>query len=199
MKRNIIATIFLSVLLTTSASFAAFTPLSVNIVPPVQFPPQDFSVTGLRASLLYGHQRDMYGFDFGVLGNITDQDFVGVAVSGIFNATYGTTRVIGLQLAGFGNYNQQKTSVVGVQAALAMNYNVAESSIYGLQLAMANINPAASIYGLQLGVYNRARVVYGIQLGLVNIADNLHGIQIGLANFNNSGPFKISPILNVGF
>ncbi len=199
MKKNILITLVLFIVLSTSASFAAVTPLSVSIAPPVQFPPQDFSITGVRLSLLWGHHRDVYGLDFGVLGNITDQDFVGIGVAGGFNATYGSTSIIGLQLAGLGNYNQQKTSVVGLQAALLTNINVAESSVYGVQLAVTNLSTNTSIYGAQLGVYNRAKSVYGIQLGLVNIADNLHGLQIGLVNFNNTGVFKVSPILNVGF
>ncbi|WP_413561219.1 LA_2272 family surface repeat-containing protein [Bdellovibrio sp. HCB209] len=199
MRKNILATLFLSVLLLTSTSQAAFTPLGVSIAPPVQFPPRDFSITGVRLNVLWGHHRDVYGFDLGVLGNITDQDFVGVGLAGGFNATYGSTTIIGLQLAGLGNYNQQKTTVVGLQAALFMNYNVAESSVSGVQLALANISPATSVYGVQLGVYNKARAVYGLQVGLVNMADNLHGVQIGLVNFNNTGPFKVSPLLNVGF
>ncbi|WP_413581280.1 LA_2272 family surface repeat-containing protein [Bdellovibrio sp. HCB288] len=199
MKLKILLPLIASISLITSQSFAAFTPLSVAIVPPIQFPPEDFSITGLRLSALWGQHRDVYGVDLGLLGNITDQDFVGIGVSGVFNATYGNTRIIGLQLAGMGNYNKQKTSVVGLQAALMTNYNVAESSVYGVQLSLANISAFTAIYGLQLGLYNRAKSVYGFQIGLINVTDNLHGLQIGLVNMNNTGPFKISPILNVGF
>ncbi|QDK45257.1 hypothetical protein DOM22_08870 [Bdellovibrio sp. ZAP7] len=199
MKKNILLSLIFTIVCSASASFAAVTPISVAIAPPVQFPPQDFSITGIRLSALWGHHRDVYGLDFGVLGNITDQDFVGIGIAGGFNATYGSTNIIGLQLAGLGNYNQQKTNVVGLQAALISNINVAESNVYGVQLAVTNLSTNTSVYGAQLGVYNRAKSVYGIQLGLVNITDNLHGLQIGLVNFNNTGVFKVSPILNVGF
>ena len=36
-----------------------------SIVPPVEFPGHDFDVTGLRASVLWGNQRNVYGIDLG--------------------------------------------------------------------------------------------------------------------------------------
>lgn len=178
---------------------AFFSPLSVSVLPPVQFPPSDFSITGVRASVFWGNHRDIYGLDFGLLGNVTQQDFTGLAVSGLTNITHGTTTAIGMQLAGLVNYNTNKTRVYGLQAALGMNYNTAESSVTGLQLALANISPNTDIRGFQFGIYNNARNVAGFQIGLVNFTQNLSGIQIGLLNFNHTGFFKVSPILNVGF
>jgi hypothetical protein len=199
MTKKIFFSILVGVLLSATSSFAALSPLGVAIIPPVQFPPGDFSITGARISLLWGQHRDVYGVDLGLLGNITEQDFVGVGVSGLFNITKGTTYVTGLQAAGFGNFNNQKTNVYGLQLAAIMNYNKAESSVYGVQLAAANIADHTDIYGFQMGVYNSAKAVYGVQFGLVNMTNNLHGVQIGLVNFNSAGPFKVSPILNVGF
>lgn len=178
---------------------SAITPLSISIMPPVQFPSDEFAIVGLRASVLYGHHRNVYGVDVGLLGNITDQDFTGLGVSGIFNKTSGTTTVLGLQFAGLTNINTGKTSVIGIQAALGSNYNTAASSLVGLQVAAANLSPFMDIYGLQLGIYNRAREVYGFQIGLVNYAESLHGIQIGILNFNNKGLISVSPVLNIGF
>jgi hypothetical protein len=182
-----------------STAHAAVTPLSVAIVPPVQFPASDFTITGLRLSLLWGHHRDLYGLDLGVLGNITDQAFTGAAFSGVFNATHGPTTILGLQAAGLANINTEKTNVYGLQMALGLNSNTAQSTVAGLQLAIANHSPFTSVYGAQIGIYNRAQDVYGLQIGLVNVASSLHGVQIGLANFNAKGPFAISPILNVGW
>lgn len=199
-KHSIVAFGFLTAcLFSASASQAAITPLSVGIVPPIQFPPEDFSITGARLSLLWGQHRDVYGIDVGLLGNITNQDFVGLGVAGGFNATYGTTKILGLQLAGIGNFNTSKTSVYGLQVALFTNYNSAESEIYGLQLSAVNMSEFTTITGAQVGVYNRAKVVRGFQIGLVNVASSLYGVQIGLVNFNGGGPFKISPIINIGF
>lgn len=182
-----------------SEANAALSPLSVGLVPPIQFPPSDFSVTGFRASLLWGRHRDVYGLDLGLLGNITDQSFTGIAVSGLFNATHGTTNIIGLQAAGLANFNTNKTSVYGLQIAALLNKNDAESSLSGVQFALANLSPNMNIYGVQLGVYNKARAVYGFQIGLVNSCTNLHGLQIGLINFHDQGLFAVSPILNFGF
>lgn len=179
---------------------AFVSPVSVSIVPPIQFPPDDFTVTGVRASLLWGSHRDMYGIDVGLLGNITSQTFTGLAVSGLFNATHGTTNILGLQFAGAANINTNKTNVFGLQAALGMNLNTAAATVAGVELAvLANQAPFTDIYGAQIAIYNRAKDVYGLQIGLVNVADNLHGLQIGIVNFNHKGPFAVSPLLNVGF
>lgn len=179
---------------------AATSPLSVNVVPPVQFPSSDFDVAGVRFSLLWGSHRDVRGFDFGLVGNVTNQRFGGMSASGLFNITRGTTTALGLQLAGLANVNSNKTSVYGLQLAGGINWNDAASRIVGLQIAaLGNISPHTDIYGLQIGLYNTANEVYGFQLGLINRAKSLHGIQIGLINFNYDGIFEVSPILNVGF
>ncbi len=187
------------VLLLASAVDAAVTPLSVGIVPPVQFPPADFTVAGVRVSALWGRHRDVYGIDVGLLGNITEQDFFGLGVSGLANHTQGRTTAVGAQIAGLANVNGNKTNVYGVQAALAANVNSAESSVNGLQLSLANVSSYTKVRGAQVGLYNTAKTVYGVQIGLVNVTDSLYGIQIGLFNFHHQGVFKISPILNVGF
>jgi len=200
MRKYVSLFLLVAAILPFNLAQAAISPVSVAIVPPIQFPPSDFSVTGVRASALWGNHRDMYGIDVGLLGNITQQDFTGIAVSGVFNNTRGVTNAIGMQFAGLANVNTGKVTVIGLQGTLGVNYNTAASSVSGLQLALiANISPFTDIYGFQIGLYNRAKEVYGVQIGLVNVADNLHGIQIGIANFNAKGPFAISPIINVGF
>ncbi len=183
-----------------ASASSSISPLAVGIVPPIQFPSDEFTVTGFRLSALFGRHRDLYGLDLGVLGNITDQTFTGLAVSGLANITHGQTTIIGLQAAGALNYNTQKTEVYGLEVAAGMNFLGAESRVVGIQAAIiGNHSPNANIYGAQIGLYNRAREVYGLQIGLVNFTKNLHGIQIGLINFNETGIFGVSPILNVGF
>lgn len=185
---------------TTTAHAEFVSPLSVGVINPVQFPPDDFNVAGLRLSLGWGDHRDVYGLDVGLLGNITRQRFVGLALAGGANITQGDTTIIGLQLAGGANVNMQKTNVYGLQAALGVNSNSAESSVTGLQIALlANLAAHTDIYGFQIGLYNRAKHVYGFQIGLVNVTDSLSGLQIGLINFNHTGLFAVSPILNFGF
>jgi hypothetical protein len=176
---------------------AAVSPVGISILPPVQFPPADFDVTGVRASVLWGHHRNFYGLDLALGGNITDQNFYGIGVAGLFNYTAGTTA--GMQIAGGANINKNKTTIVGLQAAILTNINTAASSVTGLQVAIANLSDHTNIYGVQAGIYNVAQAVYGLQIGLVNVTNNLHGLQIGLVNFHHEGVFKVSPILNFGF
>lgn len=186
-------------MMTTAQAQAAFSPISLSILPPVQFPAEDFNITGLRLSVLWGRQRDIYGLDLGVIGNMTNQTFVGTAVSGLFNINRGMTTILGAQVAGGANISKQKTNIFGVQLALGLNSLEAASSVTGLQLAMANLSPHTNIYGVQAGIYNVADQVYGFQIGLVNVVNNLHGLQIGLLNFHHQGLFSVSPVINFGF
>ncbi len=195
MKKFLIVICFLSL-----PTFAAVSPLSINVFPPVEFPPSDFNVAGFRASLLWGSQRDVRGIDLGFLGNITSGTFAGASASGLFNITHGTTTAVLFQAAGAVNWNSNKTRVLGIQLAGLVNYNEAESAVSGIQAALlANLSAHTNIYGFQLGLYNKAQNVYGIQFGLINVAASLHGIQIGLLNFNSTGLFAVSPLLNAGF
>ena len=179
---------------------AAFSPLEVAIISPVQFPAEDYTITGARLSLVLGKQRVVYGVDIGVLGNITELEFVGIGISGLFNLTEGTTTAVGAQLAGLANINTNHTRIFGLQATLGVNYNAAEAVVYGLQIApLANISPFTKICGVQAGIYNRANDVYGFQIGIVNVAKSLHGVQVGLLNFNQTGLFYVAPVINVGF
>jgi len=160
---------------------ANYTPISLGLVPPAQFPPPRFTVNGLRLTGIYGISRRVRGIDLALLGNSTDEEFAGLAVSGLMNINHGTTKVIGLQLAGLANINK------------------GAGKVYGFQIALANMSKFTDINGVQLGLYNRARNVRGLQIGIINHAASLVGIQIGLANFNEGGPFGVSPIINAGW
>ncbi len=199
MKKLISILFFSFVVLNVSDAQAAVSPVSLSILPPIQFPPSDFTIIGFRASALWGKQRDIYGLDLGVLGNITEQTFTGIGIAGGANITHGTTTIIGLQLAGIANINTNKTTVYGVQAALGVNSNTASASVGGVQIAAANLAKNTDIYGFQIGIYNQALNVYGLQIGLINVASSLHGIQIGLLNFHEKGSVSVSPVINIGF
>lgn len=200
MKHSLVLILSLSLLSFSFPALAATSPLGVSVVPPVQFPADDFSITGARFSLLWGRHRHFYGLDIGGIGNITDQEFVGLSLAGVFNATHGTTSIIGLQAAGAANINTNKTSVYGIQFALGVNSNSASSKVVGVQAALlANLSQHTDIYGVQMGLYNKAQTVRGLQIGLVNVATSLYGLQIGLVNFHHKGIFAVSPIVNIGF
>ncbi len=191
----VVALAFLSI----PSSEAAMSPIAISIVPPIEFPGHDFTVTGFRASVLWGNQRNVYGLDLGLIGNMTDGANAGISASGIFNYNKGTTTGVLLQAAGFGNFNVGKANIFGLQLAGVMNKNEAESTVGGAQVALFNLCPYTKIRGIQAGLYNRAHDVAGIQIGIVNETDFLHGIQIGLVNFYHQGTFSVAPILNVGF
>ena len=151
-RRNFFAAILLSTSIIFSVPATAEqsdnTPLEIGLFPPLQLPNTDFGVKGLRLSLV-GLNRELRGLDIGLLGNMTNVEFKGVAISGLFNYNRGGSTVIGLQLAGIANINS------------------GHSEVYGVQLAGYNI--AGTVYGLQLGLVNIATELHGIQIGLVNI------------------------------
>jgi hypothetical protein len=188
-----------TLLIRSGAAWAGLSPVGLSLIPPLQFPGSEFTIVGARASVFWGDHRKVYGFDVGAIGNITEGDFGGVAVSGVFNTTRGTTTVLGLQAAGGANINSGKLHVLGVQVAGLFNSNSAEASIIGVNVAGVNLSPHAVIGGFQVGVYNRAHEVFGFQIGVVNETDLLHGFQIGVVNINHQGLFAVSPALNVGF
>ncbi len=198
LKKLSLALVFGFLILNLNDAKAALSPLSISIVPPIQFPPQDFAIVGARVSLLWGSHRSVDGFDIGGLGNITKQHMNGVQVAAGINYNAGTTTAIGLQAAGIANININKANVIGAQVAL-YNSNRAESSIAGIELGAVNNSPFTKVIGVQAGIYNKAHTVYGFQIGLINVAESLHGFQIGLVNFNKSGVFEVAPILNFGF
>jgi hypothetical protein len=200
------AFLLLSFVVASEASASA-SPLAIGLFPPIQVPSSDSEVTGLRLSLLVGKHSGAYGFDFGLIGNITDDNFKGLAVSGLFNHNSGVTKIIGLQAAGIANVNAAKTNVYGFQIAL-VNINrqpaaTEHSKGFAVSSNLSNGSDAGweygAVYGMQLGIYNSAAEVYGFQIGLINSTNKLHGIQIGLINFNKGGPFEVCPVFNVGF
>ncbi len=200
--KQLIRTLFLAslIFLCSARGRAAVSPIGVSLVPPIEFPPEHYTVALLRLSALWGRNRHVYGLDIGGLGNVTEGKFVGSALAGVFNLNRGRSDIIGFQFAGITNINIHQTNIFGVQLALGINSNQAASHVVGLQLAgLANYSPYTNVAGAQIGLFNRAHYVYGFQIGLINVADNLHGIQIGLVNFNKQGLFAISPAINIGF
>src|SRR5688572_15742119 len=92
----VVAATFLTI--QTQQASAAMTPLAVSIAPPVQFPPSNWDIVGLRLNALWGKHRDVRGIDLGLLANQTTGKFTGIAVAGGANITGGDTTALGLQL-----------------------------------------------------------------------------------------------------
>lgn len=170
-----------------------------SIVPPIQYPDQGKAAL-TRFSVIYGQHAGIIGLDVGLIGNMTDQFFLGTAISGLFNINNGKTYIIGAQIAGLTNWIKSDAVVAGVQLTAGVNYIKGSGHIGGLQLGLlGNVATNTNIYGFQVGIYNEAADVYGFQFGLVNIARKLHGIQIGLVNIQHEGLIRFLPLINAGF
>lgn len=171
----------------------------ISLIPPIQAPERSEGAL-TRFSFIYGQHAAILGFDLGLIGNMTDQIFIGSALSGVFNINSGKTFVIGAQVAGLTNWIKGDLVVAGVEATAGLNYVKGTGHVGGLQLAgLGNIAARTNIYGAQIGLYNEAGSVYGFQIGLINVAQSLHGIQIGLINIHKSGLLRIMPGINIGF
>jgi len=193
---------FRSILLALVSSFLVQT-ASAEIVgeaifPPFQLPSSDKSVTGIRNSIFWGRHKAVYGLDTAFGGNVTDDEFIGMALAGAFNLNRGKSTIVFMQLAAI-NANLGPSTIVGFQLG-GFNYQGSDSTVVGFQMGLVgNEAPKTKIVGMQVGLYNAAQTVYGIQFGLINKTKNLHGIQFGLLNFAESALFSAFPVINIGF
>lgn len=150
MGRNFLSVIFLIVGTLCSLPVLAVpneSPIGIGIFPPVQFPGSEFGVTGIRLSVV-GVNRAASGIDLALLGNMTNQSFKGLAISGLFN------------------YNKVGADIIGLQFATLANINGTGSSLYGVQIGA--YNAVTNAYGIQIGLVNVAERLHGIQIGLLN-------------------------------
>ncbi len=122
MQKSIRLFVVTAAIFLASIALAAIYPVGLAMVPPIQFPPSDSGVTGLRFSVLYERHRDMHRIDLAMLGNVTDQSFVGVAITGGANIHHEMTMIMGLEVAVGVNYMKEKAGVYGVQIAVLMNW-----------------------------------------------------------------------------
>lgn len=165
-------------------------PFSLSLFPAAEFPPCDWDVVFLRINLLVGRHRNMYGFDFGSIGNETTGEFVGIQSAGFYNKVGWSEGA--LQFAGI--MNRSERDFVGLQSALV---NITDGTMAGFQLGL--VNRAARLDGLQIGLFNIAETGSGVQIGLWNSAQSLEGLQIGLANCNSDSTMPFFPVINFAF
>jgi len=152
---------------------AGYTPFMLSIVTPLQVPPRDFDVGGLRLNLIYGECTNFDGLDIGLVGRAVGHGN-GIFVNGLATIVDGDS--LGLQ---FGLVNFVKGNFGGLQVG-AVNYCTAGQAF-------------------QFGVYNGADHIEGFQCGVINMTRTMIGLQIGLINViqNNDVPFL--PIINCYF
>lgn len=161
------------------------------LVPAVQTPAADGDIALMRVSLVCGRHRNVYGLDFGVIGNITDEEMLGCGIAFVFNWS-GTSRSA-FQFAG--GLNRSDRDFRGMQMALVVND--VERDFIGLQAGLSNISDSLS--GMQFGGFNKVRTGVGFQLGAVNVAEQFTGVQIGLLNLNLDSPVPLAPVFNCYF
>jgi len=150
-----------------------YTPFMVGIATPLQVPPRDFDVGGLRLGVIYSECRDFDGLDLGGVGHAKGHGN-GLQIEVLANIVDGDG--MGLQFA-------------------CVNYVKGEYS--GLQAGVANYCEKGK--ALQLGFYNGANYIEGLQIGVINTTQRMIGMQIGAVNViqDNDAPFM--PIINCYF
>lgn len=103
-----------------------WTPLCVSLITPVELPPGDWAVRGLRVSLLYGRCNRLKGVDVGLLNDVRET-LDGLQIGGV--NTVG--RLCGVQVGLFNGSVEMK----GVQLGLVNYANAAR----GIQIGLVNV------------------------------------------------------------
>lgn len=122
---------------------AGYSPFMLAFVDPIQVPPADFYVGGLKLNLPYGRCHDFLGLDIGLF-------------------SYCTGTAEGLHIGGVTAIGGNGT---GLMINVLANHVVGEYA--GLQIGF--LNRATHLDGLQIGVVNICNTAYGIQIGVVNV------------------------------
>lgn len=118
-------------------------PIQLSLFSPVQIVKEDQGVAGIRLSLLYGKNKYVTGFDWGLVSHSTSGLSKGAQIG-----------LVGLVESDF----------VGFQGNFI---NVTNKNFEGFQWGF--VNYAGHANGFQLGFVNYAMTMKGLQIGLVNI------------------------------
>ena len=118
-------------------------PIQLSLVSPIQIFPENYSIKGIRLSLIYGRNASVTGLDWGLVNHTT------------------TGKTMGVQ---FGLVGLADADFVGWQDNWI---NVVKGDFEGLQWGVVNYANYAN--GLQLGLVNYAVTMKGLQIGLINI------------------------------
>lgn len=137
----------------------------------LQLAPVENTVVPLRLSLPFSENAAVYGLDFGIF------------------AKADKATAVQLNLFNF---------VEGPSAGVALAIYHTSKEHYGVTLAPFNYVDGVHA-GIQLGFFPKADTVYGLQFGAINRARVLHGVQLGLVNILDSSDYPFMPVLRVGF
>ncbi len=167
-----------------------FFPFGLYLLPNIGFPGEHWNVGPVRINIIAGRNRDVYGLDLGLVGNMVEEEFTGVQAAGFFNRIGHSDGAI--QVAGI--LDHCSGDLAGLQVALA---NVIGGGLEGLQIGL--YNRASVLNGMQIGFFNVVDSGDGVQIGVVNSARELDGLQIGLVNVIRESTVPFFPIANFAF
>ncbi len=140
---SVIGLVILVITLLVQPALAQRKPVQLSFVTPIQIVPDDYGVSVMRLSLLYGRNTNVSGLDWGLVSHCTSGMSKGVQ--------FGLVGMVDADFTGF-----QATAV-----------NITRHNVEGFQWGI--VNYAGHANGLQLGIVNYAVSMKGLQIGLVNI------------------------------
>jgi len=201
MRWAFIAGIWLAVLTVASTIRADVTPVQLSLFNPIQLFSEECDVYGLRLDILYGNNRNVNGFDAGMINRVTkngaglQMGLVNTAkrMTGIQFGLIGCSaqQLCGIQIAGLGTVNTcyYTPNEIRQDAAAGSSNHV----ITGVQIAGLINDNLSDLTGIQIaGIFNESFDVRGaqIQAGLLggNRANQMTGVQIqaGLLGINDA-------------
>jgi len=145
-KAVILAAFFILILMFASTPLSAETknaPVQLSLFTPVQIFPDDYTISGIRLSLLYGRNASVTGLDWGFVNHTTSGVSKGVQ--------FGFLAIVEADFTGWQNNA----------------FNIVQGDMEGFQWGV--VNYAGYANGFQLGLVNYAVSMKGLQIGLINI------------------------------
>ena len=177
-------------------------PIAMGVCPSFQISSEKMDIAGFRLGLPWIRNWNMSGIDIAIGASETTGECSGFQLSGLLNSV--GSDGAGLQVAGGANlvtgdmtgfqistFFNSARNLDGVQVSLA-NYTAASvaglqiglwddaGDITGLQVGLGN--RTTDCRGGQLGLWNSSVDVCGLQLGAINLADSAYGCQVGVIN-----------------
>lgn len=177
-------------------------PVGLSLAAPLQFPSTVDSVYGFRYNVFMALNKDMVGFDLGLVGintgclkglqinafNWVNESVAAFQIGALANVALddvaafqiGTFNIVrgdfaGLQL-GLVNVEDE---LAGFQIGGLINWNSADAC--GVQFGAGNAD-IENFSGFSCGAVNWAGEMTGCQLGVINVAERAAGLQIGVMN-----------------
>ncbi|MFO7936692.1 MAG: hypothetical protein R6V06_03695 [Kiritimatiellia bacterium] len=92
--------------------------------------------------------------------------------------------------------NSVEDELAGMQFSLGYN-EAGLASLFSVQVGLWN--QAQSMNGVQLGLVNLTDYGRGLQLGLINRSEDINGYQVGLVNVIRSSEVPFMPLVNFSF